>query len=148
MSVDDYKRSLSFLSEACNGIKSVDGLRKLSQLFVPLQTNCGWRAFLAFVKIVLKYLSSLKQHAMVGEWLICSERGIPQYYQLLKRLQIPGNEATTVPDINDDMAAGYDRKVYIGKVLKIDYSDATISFYEHVGTLSIGSIFCEPKKRD
>ena len=36
----------------------------------------------------------------------------------------------------------------IGKVLKIDDSDAKISFYEHVGTLSIGSIFHEPKKRD
>ena len=36
----------------------------------------------------------------------------------------------------------------IGKVLKIDNSDAKISFYEHVGTLSIGSIFHEPKKRD
>ena len=126
MSVDEYKRLLSFLSEACNGIKSVDGLMKLSQLFVPLQTNCGWRALLAFVKIVLKYLSSLKQHAMVGEWLICSERGIPQYYQLLKKLQIPGNEATNVPDINDHMVAVYDRKVYIGKVLEIDYSDTTI----------------------
>ena len=46
------------------------------------------------------------------------------------------------------MAAGYDRKVYIGKVFEIDDSDAKISFYEYTGTLSIGSTFCEPKKRD
>ena len=46
------------------------------------------------------------------------------------------------------MAAGYDRKVYIGKVFEIDDSDAKISFYEYTGTLSIVSIFCEPKKRD
>ena len=43
------------------------------------------------------------------------------------------------------MAAGYDRKVDIGKVFEID---AKISFYEYTGTLSIGSTFCEPKKRD
>ena len=46
------------------------------------------------------------------------------------------------------MAAGYDRKVYIGMVFEIDYSDTKISFYEYTGTLSIVSTFCEPKKRD
>ena len=46
------------------------------------------------------------------------------------------------------MAAGYGRKVYIDKVFEIDYSDTKISFYEYNGTLSKGSTFCEPKKRD
>ena len=32
-SVDDYETSLSFLSEACNGIKSVDGTMKLHAVF-------------------------------------------------------------------------------------------------------------------
>ena len=41
LSIDDYERSLSFLSEACNGIKSVDGSTKLHKLFSLLQTNCG-----------------------------------------------------------------------------------------------------------
>ena len=39
-------------------------------------------------------------------------------------------------------------KVYIGKVVEIDDSDAKISFFEQAGILSIGSIFREPKKRD
>ena len=51
-------------------------------------------------------------------------------------------------DINDHVVAGYDRKVCIGKVLEMHDSDAKIQFYQHVGTLSIGSIFREPKKRD
>ena len=46
------------------------------------------------------------------------------------------------------MAAVYDRKVYIGKMLEIYDSDAKISFYEHSGTLSIGSVFRKTKKRD
>ena len=46
------------------------------------------------------------------------------------------------------MAAGYDGKVYIDKMFKIDDADAKISFYEYTGTLSIGSTFCKPKKRD
>ena len=46
------------------------------------------------------------------------------------------------------MSAGYDRKVYIGKVFAIDVSDAKISFYEYTVTSSVGSTFCEPKKKD
>ena len=46
------------------------------------------------------------------------------------------------------MAAGYDGKVYIDKMFKIDDADAKISFYEYTATLSIGSTFCKPKKRD
>ena len=65
-----------------------------------------------------------------------------------KVVEITENEAAIVPDINDHVAAGYYRKVYIGKVFEIDDSDAKISFYEYTGTLSIGSTFCEPKKRD
>ena len=65
-----------------------------------------------------------------------------------KAVEIPENEAAIVPDTNDHVAAGYDKKVYISKVLEIGDSDAKISFYEHAGTLSIGSIFREPKRRD
>ena len=65
-----------------------------------------------------------------------------------KAVKIPENKATIVPDINDHVAAGYYKKAYIGKVLEIDDSDAKISFYEHAGTLLIGSIFRKPKKRD
>ena len=65
-----------------------------------------------------------------------------------KAVEIPENETAIVPDINYHVAAVCYRKVYIGKVLEIDDSDAKISFYEHAGTLSIGSIFREPKKRD
>ena len=65
-----------------------------------------------------------------------------------KAFEIPESEVAIVPDINDEVAAVYDMKVYIGKVLEIVDSDAKISFYEHAETLSIGSIFHEPKERD
>ena len=55
------------------------------------------------------------------------------------------NEAVIVPDINDHVAAGYDKKVYIGKVLGIDDFDAKISFYEHTGTLSTAQFTASPK---
>ena len=65
-----------------------------------------------------------------------------------KAVEIPENEAAIVLDINDHVAAVYDRKVYIGKMLEFDDSDPKIPFYEHAGTLLKRSIFRESKKRD
>ena len=77
LSVDDYERSLSFLSEACNGNKYVDASMKRHAAF-PSTPNKLWvRSITCFCQNCFGHLSSLKQHAMVGEWLICSERGIP-----------------------------------------------------------------------
>ena len=63
-----------------------------------------------------------------------------------KTLEIQENKAAIVLDINDHLLAWYDKKAYIGNVLEIDDSDTKVSFHEHAGTLSIGSIFHEPKK--
>ena len=65
-----------------------------------------------------------------------------------KAVEVTESKASIVPDINDHVETVYDRKIYIDKVLDIDDSDAKISFYEHAGPLSIGSIFRKPKKRD
>ena len=85
---------------------------------------------------------------MVGEWLICSERGMLLLSSSAKAVEIPENEAAIVPDITYHIAAEYDKKVYTGKVLGIDDSDEKISFYEHAGNLSIDSSLREPKKMD
>ena len=76
------------------------------------------------------------------------KRNPPRLPSSKKAVEIPENKANIVPDINDHTAAVYDRRVYIGKVLETDNSDAKISFQEHAETLSIGSIFCKPKKKD
>ena len=65
-----------------------------------------------------------------------------------KTVETLENEATIVHGINDHVAARYDGKIYIDKVFEVDDSDAKISFYEHAGTLSIGSIFRQHEKRD
>ena len=64
-----------------------------------------------------------------------------------KAVKIPENDTAVVLDINDYVSAEYDRKVYVGKVFEINNTDDKISCYERAGTLSIGSIFRETKKR-
>ena len=60
-----------------------------------------------------------------------------------RSVEILENGPDIVPDINDHVAAVYD-KIYASKVVDIDDSDAEISFYEHAGTLSTGFTFLEP----
>ena len=146
---DDYERSLSFLSEACNGIKSVNGSMKLHAAFPSTPSKLWVRKTSCFCRNC--FVISLKPETACND---CRMVNLQQKRNLLilpsseKAVKIPENEAAVAPDINDHVAAGYDRKVYIGNVLEIDDSDAEISFYEHAGTLSIGSIFRESKKKD
>ena len=44
-------------------------------------------------------------------------------------VEIPGSMSDIVFDINDRVAAVYDRKVYVRNVADTDDSDAIISFY-------------------
>ena len=68
--VDDHERSLSFLSEACNGNKYVHASMKRHAAF-PSTPNKLWvRNTSCFCQNCFGHLLSLKQHAMVGEWLI------------------------------------------------------------------------------
>ena len=73
LSVDDYERSLSFLSEACNGIKYVDALMKLHAAFSSTPNKLWVRDTSCFCQSCFGHLSSLKQYGMVGKWLICSK---------------------------------------------------------------------------
>ena len=59
------------------------------------------------------------------------------------------SENSTIPDIHDYVAAVYDRKSYVGKVLvDVDDTDACISFLEHEGSISNNTIFREPNRKD
>ena len=140
---------LSFLSEACNGIKSVDGSMKLHAAFPSTPNKLCVKNTSCFYQNC--FGTSLKPETVCDGWKMDDlqrKRNSSILSSSEKAVGIPEKETAIVPDINDHVAAGYDRKVYIGKVLKINDSDAKISFYEHAGTLSLGSIFREPKKRD
>ena len=149
LSIDDYKRSLSFLLEACNRIKSVDSSMDLHAVF-PSTLNKLWvRNTSYFCQNCLG--TTFKSETAGDGWRMVDLKqkrnpSIPSSSE--KTVEVLENKAAILPDINDHVAAGYDRTVYIGKVLEIDSSDPKISFYEHAGTLLIGSIFREPKKRD
>ena len=140
------KDPLSFLSEACNGIKSVDGSTKLHAAF-PSTLNKLWvRNTSCFCQNC--FGTSFKPETACDGWRMVDlqqKRNPSILSNSEKGVEIPESEAAIVSDINYHMTAGYDRKVYISKVLEVDDSDAKISFYEHAGTLSIGSII-RPKR--
>ena len=131
-------------------MKYVDGSMKLQAAF-PSTPNKLWkRSTSCFCQNCFR--ASFKSGTACDGWRMVDlqrKRNPSILSSSEKAAEIPENEVTIViPDINDHVAAEYDRKVDIGKVLEIDDSDPKISFYEHAGTLSTGPIFREPKKRD
>ena len=74
LSIDDYERSLSFLSEACNGIKSVDGSMKLHAAFPSTSNKLWMRNTSRFFQNCFE--TSFKPETACDGWImfICSEK--------------------------------------------------------------------------
>ena len=51
-------------------------------------------------------------------------------------------------EVDDYVAAVYDCKAYVGRVLKVDELDIYVSFFAHTGDLSISTTFVIPKVPD
>ena len=58
------------------------------------------------------------------------------------------NNSDIAVEVDDYVAAVYDCKAYVGKVLEVDELDFHISFFAHKGDLSISSTFVIPKVPD
>ena len=77
------------------------------------------------------YRTSFKSETVCDGWRMADLQQKRNLSILSSTEKITEKEATVVPDINDYVVVGYDRKVYIAKVLEMDDSDAKISFYKH-----------------
>ena len=58
------------------------------------------------------------------------------------------NDGNITVEVDDYVAAVYDCKAYVGKVLEVDELDVHISFFAHKGDLSISTTFVIPKVPD
>ena len=58
------------------------------------------------------------------------------------------NDSDITVEVDDYVAAVYDCKAYVGKVLEIDELDIHIYFFVHKGDLSISTTFVIPKVPD
>ena len=114
LSIDDYERSFSFLSEACNGIKSVDGSVKLHAAFLSTPDKLWVRNTSCFCQNCFR--TSLKSEAAYDAWRLVNLQQKRNHSILSSNknaVEIPKNEAAIVPDINDHLLTGCDRKFYI-----------------------------------
>ena len=58
------------------------------------------------------------------------------------------NDGDITVEVDDNEAAVYDCRAYVGKVSKVDELDVHISFFAHKGDLSISTTFVIPKVPD
>ena len=58
------------------------------------------------------------------------------------------NDGDIIVEVDNYVAAVYDSRAYVSKVLKVDELDVHISFFAHKGDLSISTKFVIPKVPD
>ena len=63
----------------------------------------------------------------------------------LERTESNGSH-NIIPEINEDVAAVYDRKVHVEKVTQLDESQVYIIFYQHCGEFTNTAKFRIPKR--
>ena len=119
MSIDNYERSLSFLSAARNGMKSVDCLMKLHGAF-PSTPNKLWvRSTSCFCQNC--FGTSSKPETACDGWRMFDlqrKKNPSVLSSSEKAAEIPENEAVIVPDINDHLRQGMIGRSILAKCLR------------------------------
>lgn len=137
LSSDEYENAASFLKNACFDIESVSGTMKIHAVF-PHEVNRIWvREMSCFCQSCFtnKFHSETACHG----WRMANLKSLTN---------VPARDQEMLPEVNEHVAAIYDRAVYIGKVIDVDDTDAHISFYEHNGMITHTTVFRVPKRKD
>ena len=130
------------MTTACSDIKPVTGTMKVHAVF-PHAPNKIWvKDTSCFDRCC--YNGSFQLNSACEGWRLVNLKGndveCTEYQSKI--------EDVVVPDVNDFVAAVYDRKVYVGRAIEVDDSDANISFYKHSGEITKNSAFREPDIKD
>jgi len=143
VSSSDYTNAVSFLSTACQNIKTVVGTMKLHAV-LPHAPNKIWvRENSCFGYCCFK--RSIQKDTKCDGWRLVDLKAGESNADKDDDKAV---DESVVPDIDDYVAAVYDKKVYIGKITVVDETDANIKFYEHTGDISNHTIFREPRRKD
>ena len=155
ISIEDYENSEKFLQAVCHNIRRVPGTMKLHALH-SIKPNTVWiRNTACFCKKCFSI--SFQSATCCNGW---KEVSVIKSNKTTKTKQDNKEEKKcneekaleecVEPNVNDFVAAVYERKVYVGKVhdVDVDDSEAYIHFLTHTGTLNRNSKFREPKVID
>ena len=143
VSTYDYQTSSLFLSTVCQNAKTIAGTMKVHAV-LPEETNKIWvRATSCFGDCCFK--REIQKNNMCEGWRLVDVRAEQNNDGKVKE---ENNDEVILPEKGDYVAAVYDNRVYIGRVIEVDETDANITFFEHKGEISTSTVFREPRRRD
>ena len=137
ISTYDYQTSSLFLSTVWQNVKTIAGTMKVHAV-LPEETNKIWvRATSYFGDCCFK--RGIQKNTMCEGWRLVDVRA---------EQNEENNDEVILPEKGDYVAAVYDNRVYVGRVIEVDETDANITFFEHKGEISTSTVFREPRHRD
>ena len=137
LSSEEYENAASFLSQACSDIKTVVGAMKVYNVF-PYEINS-----ICVIEMSCFcngcFAANFHPNTACKGWCIANLKQISN---------VSVSSQAISPEIEDHVAAVYDRTVYVGKVLEVNDSDAHITFYQHSRNITGLIVFRMPKCND
>ena len=142
ISTYDYQTSSLFLS-FCQNVKTIAGTMKVHAV-LPEETNKIWaRATSCFGDCCFK--RGIQKNTMYEGWRLVDARAEQNNDG---KVNEENNDEVIPPEKGDYVAAVYDNRVYVGRVIEVNETDANITFFEHKGEISTSTVFREPRRRD
>ena len=143
ISTHDYQTSSLFLSTVCQNVKTIVGTMKVHAV-LPEETYKIWvRATSCFGDCGFK--RGIQKNTMCEGWRLVDVRAEQNNDG---KVNEENNDKVILPEKGDYVAAVYDNRVYVGRVIEVDETDANITFFEHMGEISTNTVFREPRRRD
>ena len=143
ISTYDYQTSSLFLSTVCQNVKTIAGTMKVHAV-LPEETRKIWvRATSCFGDCCFK--RGIQKNTMCEGWRLVDVRAEQNNDG---KVNEESNDEVILPEKGDYVAAVYDNRLYVGRVIEVDETDANITFFEHKGEISTSTVFREPRRRD
>ena len=146
ISTEDFSNAAAFLSTACESMKTVVGTMKIHAILPHVANELWVRDTSCFGSCCFN--GSFQKKTKCTGWRLVNLKvrltKSTDEYVLKKNV----NEEAVVFDVNDYVAAVYDRRVYIGEITEVEESEANISFLDHKGEVSSNTVFREPIRKD
>ena len=147
ISTNDYKTSSLFLSTFCQNVKTIPGAMKIHAV-LPEKENQIWVRDTCCFNDCCFGRSIQNQTRCEGWRLVDVVVGREVGETVHKDRDYTSVDSPVLPDNGDFIAAVYEKKAYIGKVIEVDEHDVNVAFLEHQGEISASTNFREPRRKD
>ena len=137
LSTENYEQSGGFLNQVFSNIEAVKGTLKLHAVFPHEEPNKIWVINMSCICQKCFNDGFMPESTCKG-WRVAN----------LRKLNNGFGSNNIILEVDEYVAAVYDRNVYLGKTIEVDESEVHAFFFQYIGKIEKNSVFRMSKKED